>query len=100
MHKPTLHLNLHKKWFDIIGNPKVEEYRQINLYWSRIFSGGLIKVRGKWYHPTDIRVCFSNGYAKDRPQKTFDCVGLSIGYGLPEWGALEYQQYFVIKIKP
>lgn len=100
MTKPTLHLNLHKRWFDIIGDPKVEEYRQINEYWSRIFSNGKIKVRGRWYHPTDVQICFSNGYAKNRPQKTFDCVGLSVGSGNEEWGARRNEQYYIIKIKP
>ena len=96
--KPTLHLNLIKRWFDMIGNIKPEEYRAITPYWSRIFVNGKIKIKGKYYHPTDVNVCFSNGYAKNRPQKTFEILGLSMGFGNAQWGAVENVQYFIIKI--
>lgn len=55
----TLHLNLHKKWFDMIlsGNKK-EEYRELSDYWKKRF----LKVRDE--HVDNIT--FSNGYKKDR----------------------------------
>lgn len=95
---PVLHLNLIRKWFDIIGNPKDEEYRAITPYWSRIFTNGKIKIKGKFYHPTDVVVCFSNGYAKDRPQKTFKVKGLKVGFGYSPWGADGNTQYFILQI--
>lgn len=93
----TLHLNLVKKWFDIIGDPKTEEYRAITPYWSRVFNFG-IWIKGKCYDPKDVVVCFSNGYAKDRPQKMFKVRGLRIGYGKPEWGADPNTEYFILSI--
>jgi hypothetical protein len=96
--KPVLHLNLHRKWFDIIGEAKKEEYRAITSYWSRILSHGGIKIKGKYYHPTEVLICFSNGYAKSRPQKTFEITGLKTGFGIPELGADPNTQYFIIQI--
>lgn len=95
---PVLHLNLIRKWFDIIGDPKDEEYRAITTYWSRIFTNGKIKIKGKYYHPTDVVVCFSNGYAKNRPQKTFKVKGLKVGFGYSPWGADGKNQYFILQI--
>jgi hypothetical protein len=43
-------------------------------------------------------ICFSNGYAKNRPQFTVELKGISIGTGKPEWGAIEGKQYFVLEL--
>jgi hypothetical protein len=43
-------------------------------------------------------ICFSNGYAKNRPQFTIELKGISIGTGKPEWGAIEGKQYFVLQL--
>ena len=96
--KPILHLNLIRKWFDMIGNEKTEEYREITTYWSRVFTNGHIKIKGKCYHPTDVNVRFSNGYAKERPQKTFEIKFLTVGLGKYEWGADPGKQYFILTI--
>lgn len=95
---PILHLNLHRKWFNIIGCQKTEEYRAITTYWSRIFCEGKIKIKGKYYHPKDVVVCFSNGYTKNRPQKKFKINGLKVGFGQEKWGADPNTQYFIIQI--
>ena len=95
--KPVLHLNLIRKWFDIIGDPKMEEYRVCSS-WNRTFRNGSIKIKGKFYHPSDVIVCFSNGYAKNRPQKKFEIKRVSVGTGREEWGAVSGEQYFVIRI--
>lgn len=96
--KPLLHLNLKKKWFDLIAaGQKKEEYRQINPYWSRFFSG-YIKIKGRYYHPTDVNICFSNGYAKNRPQMIVECVGLKTGPGKTELGAKEGEWYYIIRL--
>lgn len=96
--KPILHLNLIKKWFDIIGEEKKEEYRAMSEHWSKVFQNGKIKIKGKFYHPTDVVVCFSNGYSKNRPQKKFKLKGLKVWIGKEEWGAEKDVQYFVLSI--
>ena len=73
MEKPILHLNLEKKWFDmILSGEKKEEYREIKPYWNRVFST-YIKIKGKVYHPSDVIIRFSNGYAKNRRQFDIEC---------------------------
>jgi len=62
----VLHLTLTKKWFYMIeSGEKKEEYRDIKPFWNRIFSC-YIRIKGKYYHPTDVIICFSNGYSKNR----------------------------------
>lgn len=96
---PILHLNLTKKWFDMIeSGEKKEEYREMKPYWHRIFQNGKIKIKGKYYHPTDVVVCFSNGYARDRPQMKFTLNGLSYRGGFERWGAVRGVQYFVLRL--
>ena len=98
--RPILHLNLIKKWFDMTSNGiKLEEYREITPYWSRVFINGKIKIKGKYYHPTDVFICFSNGYAKNRPQNIFECKGLKVGFGKQEWGAKPDTQYFILSLE-
>lgn len=97
MKKPILHLNLTKKWFEEIAfHGKREEYRELKPYWHRFFSGGHIKIKGKYYHPTDVVVCFSNGYKKVRPQIFFQINNLRVKEGRPEWGAEPGKQYYTI----
>lgn len=99
MTKPVLHLTLKKQWFDMIdARIKKEEYRAITPYWSRIFKNGKIKIKGKYYDPTDVVICFSHGYSKNRPQLTVPCEGLRVGTGNEQWGAINNEQYFVLKI--
>ena len=36
--KSILHLNLKKKWFDmILSGIKTDEYREMSPYWERVF---------------------------------------------------------------
>ena len=53
----NLHLNLHKKWFDmILSGEKKEEYREVNPYWAyrlinKISKNGVNKIQSKhWWH--------------------------------------------------
>lgn len=120
-----LHLNLIRKWFDLIAkNEKKEEYREITPYWI----GRLI-----WYHrgkkdPTykefvedvianpetiDSRylnlqlaefavfsdIVFSNGYSKTRDQMVYRGGAVTIKKGKKEWGAEPGKYYFVIPVK-
>ncbi|WP_461632753.1 hypothetical protein [Labilibaculum euxinus] len=97
--KPVLHLNLKRKWFQMISEEiKKEEYRAITPYWSRVFVNGKIKIKGKLYHPTDVFIQFSNGYSKNRHQNMFECKGLRVGLGKYEWGAEPNIQYYVLEL--
>lgn len=97
---PVLHLNVKKEWFSMIENEiKLEEYREIKPYWSRIFKNGTIKIKGKYYHATDVLICFSNGYKKDRPQVWCSCKGLKVDFGKQKWGATHNIQYYVLSIE-
>ena len=93
-----LHLNLKKKWFDMIASgEKTEEYREIKSFWSRIFGPG-IRIKGKVFHPSDVTICFSNGYAKKRKQMLVECKYLSTRTGKKEWGAVPNQCYYVLTL--
>ncbi|PHN06963.1 hypothetical protein [Flavilitoribacter nigricans] len=99
MPKPLLHLNLKRKWFDMIrSGEKKEEYREIKPYWNRIFGQANILINGRYYHPTDVIICFANGYRKDRPEMLFECTGMKVSKGLPEWGAEPGKQYYVFSL--
>lgn len=96
MDKAILHLNLTAKWFDLIAaGEKKEEYREIKPYWNRFFSAH-IKIKGRQYHPSDVIICFSNGYAKNRRQMKVACRNLVQRHGRPEWGAKPNTQYHTL----
>ena len=96
MIKPILHLNLKRKWFDmILCGEKKEEYRKQSRYWRRIF-GTYIRIKGRNYHPSDVIICFSNGYQKKRRQIFVDCINMGLGYGKQKWGAEKNEQCFVL----
>jgi len=96
---PALHLNLTRKWFDMIqSGEKLEEYREIKPFWNRVFKDGKIKIKGKYYHPSDVTICFSNGYAKNRSQFRIHCKGLRVGLGKSEWGAKPDKQYYILSL--
>ena len=95
--KPLLHLNLHKEYYDLIlKKRKPEEYRELKPYWNRIFQGGKVKIKGRYYHPTDVNICFSNGYSKDRRQMIVSFRCLVVREGNPNWGAKLLRQYYVL----
>lgn len=121
----TLHLNLKKKWFDmILSGEKTEEYRDITPYWferlvfehKKVFKyctgydweDGFYNEEGVRYiieqkqsmfgfKPFDT-ITFSNGYSKNRPQFQIEFKGIEIGRGNPEWGAEPWEKYFVLKL--
>ena len=96
-----LHLNLKKEWYDMIqSGEKTEEYRDCSSYWNRIFTeSGNIKIKGKYYHPTDVTITFSNGYSFDRRQMIKHITSVHTGLGKIQWGA-EYNKYYhVISLK-
>jgi len=87
----TLHLNLHKKWFDMIqSGEKKEEYRELTDYWKTRMNNVKKECVGT--------ITFSNGYAKDRRQIVVELLYISIRKGLLEWGAEKDKVYFVIHL--
>lgn len=96
--KQIFHLNLKRKWFDMILNgEKKEEYREINTYWNKRFSC-YIKIKKKFYHPKDVIICFSNGYSKNRDFFFVECEGLCVREGKKEWGAEPGKLYYVLRL--
>lgn len=99
--KPILHLNLKKKWFDLIASgEKKEEYREVKPFYDRIFSRSYsdIKIGGKYYRAEDVVVCFSNGYSKNRRQIFVELEDLIFGFGDPAFGAEENKAYYILKL--
>ena len=98
--RPILHLNLKRKWFDMIeSGEKKEEYRDDTNYWNKRFfvinNQGLIAIKYKYYLPEEVVICFSNGYAKKRDQFLIKCTRLRKGIGRKEWGASGGQQFIL-----
>lgn len=92
----TLHLNLHRKWFDMIkSGEKTEEYREITPYWMN----RLTEVKdGKRVYKEFKSVTFSNGYRKDRDQVVVEFKFTSRGTGNTQWGAEPGKKYFIIHV--
>lgn len=86
----------------ILSGEKKEEYREIKPFWENVFiktgSSIHIKIKGKIYDPSNITICFSNGYSKSRDQFFIKCIGCSEGYGQEKWGAELSKKYFVLKL--
>jgi hypothetical protein len=87
----TLHLNLKRKWFDMIkSGVKKEEYRELSDYW---------KVRMRKVRAENVQtITFSNGYAKDRDQFVIELKYIAIRGGLKEWGAEKGKVYFCLHL--
>jgi hypothetical protein len=100
LNAPVFHLNLKKEWFDMIAEgKKKEEYRDVKPFWNDRFSNGEVHIKGKWYHATDIMICFSNGYSTNRRQMNFECDGIRKKEGgNPLWGANPLKPYWCISI--
>lgn len=87
----TLHLNLIKKWFDmILSGEKLEEYRELSDYWKK----RMTKVKQEGIKT----ITFSNGYAKTCRQMIVELKYISIREGLEDWGAIKGKVYFVLHL--
>lgn len=93
----TLHLNLKRKWFDLIlSGEKLEEYRDLTQYWNlRLGMDDRIEYPEMYDFKT---ITFSNGYSKDRPQFVIELKSIEIRTGKTEWGAEEGKKYFVLSL--
>jgi len=95
-----LHLNLKKKWFDmILSGEKKEEYREMKPYWQR----RLVK-EGYWHSQAvkdfDI-IRFKNGYQKDAREMDVEFLGgLPADWGKKEWGGMDHNSHriFILKL--
>lgn len=118
----TLYLPLKKEWYEMIERgEKREEYRECSPYWiqrlmhydydgSPTGDHGVKPISSADAHVIDpfiIRenpyidfkdfdaVCFSYGYTERR--MLWECKGITVGRGRPEWGAPDYE-VFIIKL--
>ena len=105
MIKKTLHLNLKKKWFDmILSGEKIQEYREIKDYWIlRLFINyreyfTVQKNNGIQTSPHHQTITFSNGYSKNRPQFEIELDSIEIGKGYESWGAEKDKDYFILNL--
>ena len=90
MKKSTLHLNLHRKWFDmILSGEKKEEYREIKKFYNRKF------LTSDCFYNT---ITFSNGYAKNRKQFVIELKSIKTGLGIEIWGAPLRQKVFILEL--
>jgi hypothetical protein len=110
MKDKVLHLTLNKKWFDLIASGvKIEEYREIKMYWwkrlvqcGECYSDKILDENSEdmlqraLLPPKDWKmimakdfdiVSANNGYTKDCPNIKWKHKGIRIGDGKPEWGA-------------
>jgi hypothetical protein len=123
-----LHLTLKKKWYDMIeAGIKLEEYREIKLYWiKRLVDFSAYPKETKTDHRTlaenllydynnghsfddclksyyakikqfDV-VHFKHGYARNTRTMSWECRGIDVGDGNHEWGG--GSDVFRIKLAP
>ncbi len=117
-----LYLPLKKEWYEMIERgEKLEEYRELTPHWivrllewtyvpysntspteritmeeARIVESELSDTFCGSLAPKNYyAMCFSYGYTKRRMM--FECKGITIGRGRPEWGAPDYET-FIIKL--
>lgn len=101
-------------WYDMIeSGEKPEEYRQIKPYWEkRLLDYEAIKrdykmlmfrrfLVGKGINPLEYprgftHVRFHRGYTNTT--MLFECKGITIGKGNPQWGAPTDKEVFIIKL--
>jgi hypothetical protein len=92
----TLHLNLKKKWFDMIASgEKKEEYREIKPYWDKRLV--IENFNGDKFKHFDV-VVFKNGYSKDAPTITVRIKHIGLSQGKKEWGAGDGKLYYCISL--
>ena len=88
--KPSLILPIKGFWLNKIwSGEKKEEYREIKLYYQRLFK--------KYEDSMSFTVGFRAGYSLNSPMAVCRCK-LKKGEGLEEWGAEQGKKYYVLEI--
>ena len=105
----TLHLNLKRKWFDMISSgEKKEEYREIKEHWQN----RLTDCYKKDFRPCKYQKCgeciprfegpetvtFTNRYRKNSRRIVIELKSISIREGVTNWGAEKGKKYFVLEL--
>lgn len=91
-----LHLNLKRKWFDmILSGEKKEEYREIKDYWQKRLL--VVDHSGPKFRHYDA-INFKNGYKKNAPEFTVKLNKIGLCTGNVEWGAEVGKVYFVLSL--
>jgi len=112
----TLHLNLKKKWFDmILSGEKKQEYREIKKYWinrllNLIWHNSSCPLLPELCNDYDVlsayllsfkkfdTITFSNGFTKNRRQFEIKLDNIIVRDGISEWGAENNIKYFVLNL--
>ncbi|WP_198553811.1 hypothetical protein [Tenacibaculum sp. Bg11-29] len=96
----TLHLNLKRKWFDmILKGIKTEEYRDIKPFWDKRFWHLFPQeIKGETFYPIVDTITFSNGYSKTRSQFVIELKSLKKRTGIENWGANKDVKYYVFEL--
>lgn len=81
----------------ILSGRKTEEYREIKPFWLKRLSHWMFPGDAIIFKPYN-KIVFTNGYAKDAPSITIECLGISQGYCKPEWSEGMQGKHFVIKL--
>jgi hypothetical protein len=104
-----LHLNLKKKWFDmILSGKKKEEYRTVSDYWMKrivnvkgcgtSYNFTILQMKGFNFNKNVIDfIIFRNGYSKNSPEIKIECKGVVVDMGKKHLGAPNYK-CFVLKL--
>lgn len=100
-------ISTYRWWDSVVFGVKDVEYRRFSRYYaSRILRNPELfddasyraRLRALEQIDTDIRyVRIRRGYSS--VSATFECGGISVGYGNPLWGAIEGETVFKIKLK-
>lgn len=83
----------------ILSGEKPEEYREIKTHWKDRLTT-LSRKYNNWHERIKKfdQVEFTNGYSPSSLKATFECKGIEIRTGNPNWGAEPDKNYFVIKL--
>lgn len=101
----------------ILSGEKKEDYREVKKHWiqrlvsvhfnTKDYKGegnaiSLILANKEHYSRNRMNapesIAFRNGCTESSPTVVIECLGIEIGGGRKEWGAIEGVDYFIIKL--
>ena len=86
-----LYLTIKKKYFDMIPDPKDEEYREYKNYWIK-------RLMSRHFDYDAIRFANGGHHGPKIPFKLIESRGLCIGQGNPDFGAPKGKDVFILKL--